>query len=685
MPNENGIPAARRPAGPRAARGAALILLAIAAAGCGGASRPRGLDSVLLVTLDTTRADHVSAYAPDSPASTPALERLAREGALVRRAWSTVPLTTPAHASILTGLYPPGHGVRNNARFRLPDDVTTLAEIVRRHGRRTAAVSASFTTAGMFGLAQGFELYDDDYGHAPDGRRRNTRRGDEVVARALSWLRGHADEPFLLWVHLYDPHTPWAPPAEYARRHRGDPYSGEIEFTDAMVGRLLDALDELGIADRTVVIAIADHGEGLGTHGEQEHGLLLYEEALHVPFLLRAPGRIAPGTVIEGPASLVDVLPTALGLLGLEPPAGLHGRDLLAEGAAGPVYAETLYPHEEFGWSALYALREADLKLIEGTRPELYDLADDPGEGRDLSGARPDDVARLGATLREIARRIVDTTRLAAAAGFGGGTDPETIARLESLGYVAGGGGADRGEAGSDDDPLPAREGRSPREAIDDYDRFQRTRELLLAGQAEAAARLVERLLERDPDNPQFLLRLARARQALGDDPGTEQVFRRLIEVQPTFYLGYRLYATFLEERGRHLEARNLWLRLSGLLPGYVGLETRLAAAELGAGLEDEAAARLGRYLERRPDDAEGWELLGRVERARGNADAALAAFRQALALAPTRRDAVEGALALLREQGRDDEARRLLATLRGRAPGDPFLERTARTLENAR
>lgn len=677
-------------AGPRPRRTAAAKRIAVAAplllaaigvlgAGCRGEARrappPGAFDSLLLVTLDTLRADHVSSYGP-SPVATAHLDALAARGARVARAWSTVPLTTPAHASILSGLYPPSHGVRNNARFRLPDDVTTLAEMLRGEGRRTAAFVSSFTTSALFGLGQGFETFDDDLGNDESGSRRSQRPGAETVTRAANWLTANAGEPFFLWVHLFDPHTPYAPPSPFRERHPGDPYSGEVALTDHLVGRLLDTLEHAGAGPRTAVIVLADHGEGLGTHGEDEHGLLLYEEALAVPFFIVAPGRVPPGTVIDGPASLVDVVPTALALLGAPPAPEAQGRDLFAapppEGPPpSPLYAETLYPHEEFGWSALYALREADHKYIESTHPQLFDLAADPREGRDLA---PEDPARAERMRRELVARagaLVRPERLSEAAGFGGGTDPETIARLESLGYAAGGGSGSTG-----DEALPGIGGRDPYAAMEDYQLFDRAQELMAASQLDAAIKLLTRLSVSDAENPQVLLKLAQACERAGSEDEAEAWYRRTIETHPTFYLGYRFFSTFLEKRERPLEARALWIKLAGLLPGYVGIESRAAKTEILAGMTAEAAARMTAHLEDHPADAEAWALLGDARAAAGDGAGALEAYRRALEIRPTERGAVDGLVTVLTGQGNPEAARREIEALLSRAPGDPVLVR---------
>jgi arylsulfatase A-like enzyme/Flp pilus assembly protein TadD len=647
------------------------VALAFAFPATGCRARPK-LDSVLLVTIDTLRADHVSCYGP-SPVQTPALDALARRGARFTRAWTPIPLTTPAHATILTGLYPPGHGVRNNGRFGLPGDVTTLAKVLKAVGARTAAFVASFTTASLFGLNQGFDVYDDDLGNDAEGRRRLQRPGNEVVDRAVAWLAANASGPFFLWVHLYDPHFPYAPPPEYLSRYPNDPYSGDVAFADAELGRLIAALGASGAAPRTIVVALADHGEGLGTHDEDRHGLLLYEEAIRVPLLIVAPGRIEPGRQITTVASTVDVMPTVLHLLGREVPAGVHGRDLLVSGAEPRrVYAETLYPHEEFGWSALYAVREGDLKYIEGTTPELYDLASDPQERTDLTSSRRQEARRLQDALVTDASRIVNRERLTRVAGLGERSDAETLQGLAALGYVAGGPSSSPAS-----ETLPAIGGRSPREAMGDERRLRRAEQLVKGESFAEGIGILEQLAVSDADNPQVLLNLAQALAKSGDAAKAEARYRELLRRQPTFYLGYRYFTDFLEARGRAAEARSLWLDLQKRLPGYVEIQVRLARAEIAAAMPGDAVRRLGPYLENHPQDAEAWAQLGRALVLAGKDEDALKAFRYALDAHPTEREAVEGAVAILKTSGRTDEARRLVTELAARAPSDPLLRQT--------
>lgn len=653
----------------RRAVGLAAVLLLAAASGIGCSGAHRGIDSLLLVTLDTVRADHLGCYDARSPSATPAIDALAASGLRVERAWTTVPLTTPAHASILSGLHPQAHGVRNNGPYRLPDRVTTLAEAARAAGRRTAAFVSSYTTSREFGLAQGFDVYDDDLGHDPSGHPRPQRPGAETVRRARSWLEGVGGAPFLLWVHLFDAHSPYTPPAELARRHPDDPYAAEVELVDRLVGELVATLDRLGLRGRTAIVLVADHGEGLGDHGEKEHGFLLYEEALRVPLIVVAPGRVGPGTVLEAPASVVDVVPTALDLLGIEPPPGVQGRDLLASGSAPErwLYAEALQPFEEFGWSPLYAGLDGTRKIIDGPHPELYDLRDDPGERNDRAAKEESDAEAMVASLRALARGWADPELAAEAAGAV--PSPASRTRLESLGYAGGAaGGATAG--------LPPPRGRSPREALFDHERFLRAQELLKAGQFGAARSILERLHREEPQNPQFLLKLAVARDRAGDPRAAEAAYRALAESHPRFQLARSFHADFLVRHGRAGEAIALWREVGRRFPKFVGLAVRRAGAQIAAGRIDEAIAGLERHLQESPEDVDALAALGRARAAAGDRAGAIEAWERAVALRPTHAPALEPLVRALRAAGEADRARRLLERLRRVAPGDPLIRR---------
>ena len=399
------------------------VLLACALAGSrADSARPR---AILIVTLDTTRADSLPAYGFRGVA-TAAIDRLASEGTTFDNAESVAPLTLTAHTSMFTGLYPPRHGVRDNLAPPLDAAHTTLAEVLRRQGFRTAAFVGSAVLRRDRGLARGFDAYDD--GTTPGETTPRRRSASEVVDAATAWIRALGPEPFFVWVHLYDAHAPQALPAQF-RREYGDRYEGAIAYMDAQIARLLDALQDTGRLESAAIVLAADHGESLGEHGEREHGIFVYESALRVPLIVRAPG-MRPRRV-RGLASLVDVSPTVLDLVGHPERSVRDGRSLLPAMRGQPlpertVYAESMYA-ERFGWSPLRTIRDGRFKFIDAPRPELYDLAADPFEQRNLAAQRAPVVAAMRAELGDIA---AGTTGRALPA-------PDVLRELAALGYVA--------------------------------------------------------------------------------------------------------------------------------------------------------------------------------------------------------------------------------------------------------
>ena len=392
-----------------------------------GATPRAAITGVVIVTLDTTRADRLSPYG-FMDVRMPGLERLAAEGVVFDQAMTVAPLTLPAHASLFTGLLPPAHGVRDNADRPLARDLTTIAETLQARGFRTGAFVGSVVLQADRGLAQGFEVYRD-LEATTGGAAARQRRGDVVVNEAIEWLGQAAGSPFLLWTHLYDPHGPYDPPDAFRKAHP-DPYVGELLFADAQLARLLDALDRLALADRTLVVVVADHGEGLGDHGEQTHGLLLYDSVLRVPLIIRMPPmrpRRSAGVV-----RIIDIAPTILDVLRIDDQGGdgvsllpaIEGRRVDAE-----AYAESLYPVRT-GGDPLRALRDARYKLIDGPQPALYDLHTDPFEARNIISEKPQ-VARLMRTRLQLLGGSSPAT-------VGGSpVSPELRQRLDALGYIS--------------------------------------------------------------------------------------------------------------------------------------------------------------------------------------------------------------------------------------------------------
>ena len=546
-------------------------LLACSTAACGSGRRP---SSILLVTLDTTRADRIGCYGR-ADAGTPALDALAARGARFERAYTTAPITLPAHASLLTGSYPPYHGLRDNGLAALDESVETLAETCRRAGLRTAAAVSGLPVARTFGLAQGFELYDDEFPPAQGGASGaiRERRGDATVRAARAWLETLApDEPFFLWVHLFDPHEPYQAPAEFARRLPGDPYQAEVSFADSSLGDLVAALAGLERRDDTLVCVAADHGEGLGEHGEDTHALLLYDSTLRVPLILAGPG-IEP-RVVGAPVSLADVAATLVELAAIEDGgtfssrAGrslvplLHGEAL----AARELYFESFFPRLHFGWSELVGLAGEDWKYVEApgaraedesVRAELFAPRADPSERADQSTARADVTRALGNDLRDLRVRLESS---AAPRARRTQTQGE-LDELAALGY----GGADvlAELPGAEAAPEP---GRDPRLVVEAVRLLNQVRAQAGAGEFEAAAEAVGRIEALQPG--EVLVHEARGDYHLAR--GRNGARAELEQAALEFAAANEL------EPGR----RGLWLRRFEVLKALGRLEEALACLD---------------------------------------------------------------------------------------------------------
>jgi choline-sulfatase len=450
--------ASRLRARPGRASALGLLLLPLLA-GLACSLRPAP-PNVLLVTIDTLRADHCSAYGYGRP-TTPRLARLAAEGLLFETAYAPIPVTGPSHASLMTGLYPRASGVVRNG-YVLDAAHLTLATRLRARGYTTAAVVSAFPLDRRFGLAAGFDHYDDRFAPAesslpkpqwdglPLGQPYD-RRADATTDRALRWLGTRpSGRPFFLWVHYFDPHSPYDPPAAY-RFQPGDAaagsagelvaaYDGEIRFTDTQLGRLLDALDAEGLAKNTLVVVTSDHGEGLGQHGVMEHGSVVYEEAVRVPLVLRWTGHVLGGRRLAAPVELLDVAPSVLELAGAAPPASDHGVSLapLATGASRVQDARrAVFLQREFqerAGSNTFAVRAGAHKYVETReesrvlRRELYDLAGDPQELRSLDAEQQERTEQLVRLLQAWRTRVAPGRRQQVA--------PENLEGLRALGYV---------------------------------------------------------------------------------------------------------------------------------------------------------------------------------------------------------------------------------------------------------
>jgi arylsulfatase A-like enzyme/Flp pilus assembly protein TadD len=530
-------PAGGERAGSAALTTSAAVLLSIVLSACGG-QPPFNL---VMITLDTTRADRLGCYGRER-AGTRNLDRLAAEGSLFLECYSSAPVTTPSHSTMFTGLYPLAHGVRDNGMFVLPDRMTTLAELMRDAGFATGAAVGAFPVTREFGLHQGFDYFNDHITITDEdfqGQRAVPSRGvffDErpapwVNEAIFPWLDEHVDRPFFMWLHYWDAHHPLVPPEPFSEIYSADLYQGEIAFVDQSFGVLVRKLKEAGVYERTVVIVVGDHGEGLGEHDEETHSLLTYNSTIRVPLIIRIPGSDG-GRRIRQRVGTVDILPTVAEIFDLHLPDGVQGRSLAAA-LAGPdeleryptrYYAETLSPRLSHGWGEVRTLWEGPYKYIHGPRPELYHIEDDPDELNDLVAELPETSERLEAELVKFIERHADDTSADAAAT----PDGETLDRLAALGYISAGAEG----AASIREELRT-DGEAPQDRVGDNSLMSSVKQQIHRGNFLAAKESALRLVERDPDNAYYSGMLAMAFMGLGQMDEAARIVEQFQDILP--------------------------------------------------------------------------------------------------------------------------------------------------------
>jgi arylsulfatase A-like enzyme/tetratricopeptide (TPR) repeat protein len=417
----------------------AATLVVVVAAGAmvwlrrGGGSAPSRTTPVILISIDTLRSDHLPAYGYTG-VSTPNLDAFRADSILYERAYSHCPLTLPSHTSMLTGLLPADHGIRDNIGFTLAESVPSLPALLKANGYATGAAVSAFVLRKGTGIARGFDAYDDEVEPIDTWQviARVQRTGGETAAVARKWLDQHGDGPFFYFLHLYDPHTPYEPPEPFRSRYRNNPYDGEIAYADHVVGEFLDYLKEKGIYDKAMIVILADHGEGLNDHREEEHGIFLYREAIQVPLFLKLPGSRRAGTSVSAPAGLIDVFPTILQQTATAIPkrANDHAVSLLSLAGSGTpkrnIYSETFYPRLHFGWSDLHSLTDGDHHLIRAPIPELYDLRADPRETKNVMNEERRTYTAMRNAIEPFVREAAAPAPI----------DPDEAAKLAALGYI---------------------------------------------------------------------------------------------------------------------------------------------------------------------------------------------------------------------------------------------------------
>jgi len=548
-------------------------------------SRPTSSPDVFLVTVDTLRADHVHCYGYDQ-ISTPALDSLARDGVRFVQSFTPSPLTNTSHTSILTGLLPSSHGVTD---FAVPLAPThrTWAQLLRQNGYHNAAFIGAviLDTKGLApGLDRGFDFYDNFPEHSQTKSRwgRVERRGLDVVQRAETWLSAHPGGPHFVWVHLYDPHDPYEPPAPYSQTYKDRLYDGEIAYADSALANFLAYLKKQGWYENALIIVVGDHGEGLGEHHEDTHGIFLYDSTTHVPLIVKLPGESSAGKVVEAQVRTTDILPTVLDLLRISPPAQLDGESLQpyfagSETASRVAFGETDYPLR-FGWAALRSVRAEGFKLIEAPKPELYDLRTDPGELQNKYAPWDATVQKFRVMLADVRAKTPPAATSAGAVGQG------TIEELKALGYL---GRADVGSSTNVPQPslLP-----DPKDKIEQQNLVHKA---MMASEDErpAEARVaLEKALQLDPKSPTALRQLGELELHAGEYFRAGEHLKLACEVSPQDVTAAFELGQALEKTGDLAGARDALQASLKLSPGQ--FPARLLLGQVYLALKDAGNAQ---------------------------------------------------------------------------------------------
>ncbi len=571
------------------------LLIGLSVAARNSPRLPAHHPNVILITIDTLRADHLACYG-DKRVKTPVIDSLAREGILFPHAISQVPLTWPSHAAILTGTYPFQNGVQDFTGHPLSAEFRSVTQAFQQAGYATAAVVSSFVLDRSWGLARGFDFYDDAFS-AKAFQEKDVglvdRRAEESVSHALAWLKQIQRRPFFLWLHLYDPHSPYDPPEPFRTEYRDHAYDGEIAYTDHELGRLIVWLKQTGAYDQSVVVVLSDHGESLGEHQESEHGFFLYNASLHVPLIVKPPAQKPMSrNKTDGVVETIAVAPTVLHLAGLHDQieTQFQAGDLFADtgDSDSPAYSETFYPFSSFGWSPLHSLETSRYHYIEAPRPELYDLKVDRGETNNVAAAQPEVVS----VLREKLKQRLTKARRESSQQSSGTLSPDAAEKLRALGYVA-------YRSPVSDESL-AKGLADPKDKIAEFNSILQAQDAFRAGNFGQGRELLAGVAAQDPQMyiVPFLLGEAATREQ--DWSGAVEQFKHCLD-------------------------RN---------PGFDEAMTGLARALHGIGKDSEAKDWLQKAAAMNPENYKAWYELGRIEE-RTDAGAALDAYTKSIAIQP--------------------------------------------------
>jgi arylsulfatase A-like enzyme/Flp pilus assembly protein TadD len=607
----------------------------------------KGAPNVVVITIDTLRADHLGCYGY-SKIRTPNIDALAADSARFERAYTPVPVTLPAHTVIFTGTYPMLSGMHDFSGNKLSATQPTLASILKQQGYVTGAVIGSAVLDSRFGLNHGFDFYYDhfDFNRLQESNLDEMERPGNVVAdETLDWLGNNYQNRFFLWMHLYDPHYPYRPPAPYSEEYKDRPYDGEIAFADAQVGRLIAFLKAKGLYRNTVIVLAGDHGESLGEHGEKTHGFFIYNATLHVPLIIHLPVD-APAKILPDLVSLADITPTVLQALRVDTPSQIQGHNLLPLiSAKNPdesrnLYAETFLPRLHFNWSELRSIETERYQFIEGPKPELYDLAKDPAETQNLYAEKKAVAEELRARLNKLISQLSAGQELAEKTGL----DPALMERLKSLGYAGFAGG---GSSPSPDHTLP-----DPKDRIQVYELISdaiaesqhgeyasSTEKLSAALKSEPksvpvhyllglnyfrlrefskAVEEFQQVLQLSPDYSLAAFQLGLSYAHAGDFDHAIQILKRALELDSTnFSAAYNLGAAYLKKQ-MVPEAAAAFRQSITIAPEYAPAHRALGEVLFYQQQTDDSIAELRRAAELNPQDAEAHAALAKALAAKG-------------------------------------------------------------------
>lgn len=624
---------------------AGLVLLLVAALVWwrGGRVRRDPSLSVVLITIDTLRADALGAYG-NAKVATPWIDRLAREGVMFENAHAHNVVTFPSHSNILSGLLPTLHGVRDNTGFRFPPEIKTLTTRLKERGLQTGAFVSAFVLNSKFGLNQGFDVYDDRTATVerqspfmvPD------RKGPATVAAATQWIDAQGDSQFFAFVHVYEPHFPYHPPEPFKSRHLDQPYYGEVEATDAALEPLLSRVLEGRLKGRVLVILTADHGESLGEHKEETHGIFAYEATLKVPLIVWGP--VGPSPAVKDPVRHIDIVPTVLDALGMEVPKDLPGRSLLnAAGGASSAstYFESLSISLNQGWAPLRGILDGRFKYIDLPVPELYDLSTDPGEVKNLVSREPEILDRLRSGLSRERARDRATKR--------GTEDAATLERLRALGYIGGTTAAPEKDVYTELD--------DPKNLIDFDGRTRAAITAFMNGDVDKAVDLARKNLRLRPDMAGVNLSLAYLERARGNLTAAIEAAQKSVQLKPLENEGLSLLAAYLTEAGRAKEAVALLEPHRQEKRADFDLLTALGLAHAALGQAQPARTAFEQARQLEPQNPFGLVNLGTLALMTGDRPGARQAMMDALAMDPGVAKAHNLLGVMEAQEGRPEEA----------------------------